>query len=233
MVNVDSLWFDSIQRHVLSVESNVAELHQQLSESQGYIANEIAASDRFLSVASIVLAAVSIVLGAYITWCQARVAKIKKEVEKKEEDLLLLRAEVETTNKQINTDLSSLYKRLRREETITLLKRLIDVPEDIDNISGLLLSRDLFDEDFKLLLQAFSKLPEDARKEYVDDYRGLFFQHFAGLSIKEERLRSMFIDGFEEMLSLCFRNDVIKSTKDMVASLLKMSPHIRSSVILP
>lgn len=228
-----SLLIDSLRQRIEFQETQIADLHTQISESQNSIANAIAASDRFLSVASIVIAILIVILGIYVTWCQSRVESIKKIVEEKESSISRLRKEVEQTNKQINGDLSSLYKKLRREETVTLINRLVEVPEDICNIGRQLLSRELMEEDFEILKRAFSKIEDEEDENMKSRYITLFFQHFAGLSIKDDVLRKSFIDYFYYLIPACFRIDIQKSTKDMMAEIINLSPDIRLQIVIP
>lgn len=228
-----SLLIDSLRQRIELQETQIADLHTQISESQNSIANAIAASDRFLSVASIVIAILIVILGIYVTWCQRRVESIKKIVEEKESSTSRLRKEVEQTNKQINGDLSSLYKKLRREETVTLINRLVEVPEDICNIGRQLLSRELMEEDFEILKRAFSKIEDEEDEDMKSRYITLFFQHFAGLSIKDDTLRKSIIDNFYYLIPACFRKDIQKSTKDMMAEIINLSPDIRLQIVIP
>lgn len=245
MNKVDSLLIDSLSQridffesqitdklcHIDILDRQVADLHTQLSESQNFLSNAIASSDRFLSVASIAITIIAIALGVYITWCQNRVVKIKKIVEDKETEIQLLKKEVDSTNKQIQGDLSSLYKKLRREETVTLLNRLVQVPEDINNIARFLLIRDLEVEDFNQLNEAFAKIKND--KDYVIPYLIVLFQHFAGLSIKDEILRNLLIENYQYLIPNSFKNDIQKSTVDMVKELPSLAPDIRMQIIIP
>lgn len=226
------LLVSALRQRIESLETQIADLHTQISESQNTVANAIAASDRYLSIASIAISIIAVALGVYVGWCYSRVERIKKVVEDKESDILRLMEEVEKTNRQINGDLSSLYKRLRREETVTLLDRLVEVPEDISNIDHQLLSRELMEEDYERLKNAFSQLQDDETQRQ-DTYISLFFQHFAGLGIKDEDIRKHFIEKLSLLISLCFKKDILKSTTDMVAGLKTLSPDIRLQVVVP
>lgn len=224
---------DSLRQKVELLDTQIVDLHTQISESQNTIANAIAASDRYLSIASIVISIIAIVLGAYVGWCYNRVEHIKKVVEDKETDILRLKKEVEQTNRQINGNLSSLYQKLRREETVTLLDRLIEVPEDISNIISQLLSRELMEEDYERLKIAFSRLQNDSEIDMQDGYISLLFRHFAGLGINDDSIRNHFIDSFSTLVSLSFKKDIQKSTADMVEGLKDMPPDVRLQVVIP
>lgn len=233
MTKSDSLLVDSLTRNVSFLEKQVQDLHNHVLDSQSFISNTIAASDRFLSVASLVIAIVAIGIGVYIAWCQYSVEKIKRIVEEKEKDILRLKTEVEDTNRMINCDLSSLYQKLRREETLTLLNRLVEVPDDINNIVRALLIRDLQVEDFSLLHTAFTEAIKEEEDYKRDSYLILFFQHFAGLSIMDNTLRELIVNDIDRLVSMCFKKDIQKSTADIVSVMDSLSPDTRMQIIIP
>ena len=154
----DSLNIELLRNNVEILENQVNNLKDLLSHSNDTIANEIAISDRFLSIASFVFALTALLIGVYITWCSNKMDKMKKSVEQKEQDIIRLKEIVESTNRQIQDDIHGVYERLRLEETNTLIERLRQVPEDISNIINLLLSRDLPETSFSILREAYDKV---------------------------------------------------------------------------
>ena len=58
-------------------------------------------------------------------------------------------------NNEIRDDIEKLYLRLRREETVTILKRLVMVSEDLNNLISLLLSKELESSDYTILKIAY------------------------------------------------------------------------------
>lgn len=228
----DSLSVASMHDQIENINTQINDLHNFISHSNDIIANEIAAGDRFLTYVGIILGVLGILLGFYITWCYQRVSKIKLSIEKKERDVISLSNKVQQINEQIQNDISGLYEKLRREESKSLLNRLVQVPEDIDNVVGLLLARELLPEDFQLVKKAFDKLPKD-NDDNEKKYLLLFFQHFAGQSIKDNDLRNRFIADFTLLISVAFRNDIEKSTKDIVQSLVEMKDEVKFEVLTP
>lgn len=228
----DSLSIASMHDQIENINTQLSDLHNLISHSNDAIANEIAAGDRFLTYVGLILGFVGILLGFYITWCYQKVRKMKISIERKERDVKDLSNKVEKINEQIQNDISGLYEKLRKEESKSLLNRLIKVPEDIDNIVDLLLARELLPEDFSLLKQAFENLPKD-NEDNVKKYLLLFFQHFAGQSIKYNDLRNRFVADFALLVSVAFKNDIEKSTKDIVLSLEEAKDEIKIQVLTP
>lgn len=141
--------------------------------------------------------------------------------------------ELQKLHKDIQNNMSELYARLRREETIVLLKRLDEIPEDIENLSDILLARELNDDDYSLLLSAYHNLIErslelssvsnvvelrEKNSKFAileESYALLFAQHFMGKSILNPELRDLLCVRFPIFFDECFfRNDAEKSTRD-------------------
>ena len=228
----DSLTIETMKHQIDNLNSQMESLHNLVSHSNDIIANEIAAGDRYLALFSILFGVFGIILGIYVTWCANRVKKMKLSMEEKERDILRISQIVEKTNTQIQSDISGLYDKLRREETKTLLNRLIDVPEDISNLIDLLLSRNLAPNDYNLLKQAFDKLSKEDTNN-IENYLILFFQHFAGRSLSDVDLRNQIIADFDSLILAAFKNDIIKSTNDMMEALKTMSDEDKLQVIAP
>ena len=141
--------------------------------------------------------------------------------------------ELQELYSNIQTNSRKIYLNLRREETLALLTRLEEVPEDIANISEILLARNLEEDDFLHLLNAYhnliarcfeisdvSTIEELREKQYKfasleESYALLFAQHFMGKAIVDTELRELLQPRFASFFDECFfRNDAEKSTKD-------------------
>lgn len=157
---------------------------------------------------------------------QREIAKSQDVVENKLQELQNLYLDIQKNSRQI-------YDSMKREETLSLLHRLEDVPEDVTNLQGLLLVRPLADEDFDVLLKAYHNLIAQNLKLYnvseVEELREtssqfcfkeetfllLFAQHFMGRSIEIVELRSLLRNMFDSLFEdYFFINDAEKSTKD-------------------
>lgn len=155
----------------------------------------------------------------------------KKEVETLEEKTIKTREDIRELNNTITKDIEALYTRLRREETVTFLKRLVYEPMDISNLSPLLMSRDLEESDFKYLLVAYRNLSErifimnlgtlDISKKNKYCFLALFFQHFCGLSIDNKLVRDDLIKMLPLIIESAFHRDIDKSTNSLVICLNK------------
>lgn len=182
-----------------------------------------------LGILAIVITITAIFLGVYVTRIERKIINLK------EESIALLneteknKKKVVSINNLIQNNVKKLYSNIKREETKSLLNRLTEVPEDISNISSLLLSRELEYEDFIILKKAFlelNKLSSDYSKDLSlysekSSYLQLFFQHFLFLSLKDDNLHDeineFYYDGFESS----FINDAKKSTDEFIRYIME------------
>ena len=221
---------DSLEWHLNCMNDRLNNLQTSLSNYNSYMCNEIALSDRYWGIVSAVLAILAIILGIYITYKYNKTMKLLQTIEKKEKTIKDLKKNVEDLNNKVNKDLTGLYDSLRQEETHSLIKRLTEVPEDVSNIINLLLSRQIDKNDFINLKKACEKLDPNLTS-YKKYYTLLFFQHFSDESIKNPELRKEFIENFDYLIGCGFKNDIIKSTDDMVNALSNMPDEIKMEVV--
>lgn len=204
-----------------------------ISQEQSAIENSMGAVNILLTAFSILIALGGITLGWFINRKEKnvqslleQVEKKKKEVERLEEKTANTKKEIVELNDSINNDIEGLYAKLRREETTTLLKRLVYEPKDVVNLGALLVSRDLDTSDFKYLLAAYRKLEKDGdngfkveggvqRLSSKGQYLLLFFQHFCGQALCHELVSSDLSDFFPSAIACAFKNDVINSTTSL------------------
>lgn len=112
---------------------------------------------------------------------------------------------VEDTKQYIDKHNKQLYIQIKRDETIELLNRLKEVPEDITNLCQLLLSRDLLEEDYLRLKESYLK----ARESDYDLYIVLFMQHFPFQSLKDSDLKDKIISNIDSYkLNQMFNRDI-------------------------
>lgn len=141
----------------------------------------------------------------------------------------------------IQKNSQKIYEKSKREETIALLNRLEEIPEDIENVSENLLARDLEESDFPQLLKAYRNLisrslelsnlstaaglrMNDSKFSRLEEsYLLLFAQHFMGLSILDSEVRDLLRSRFFLFFNECFfRNDAEKSTRDFKKGILSI-----------
>ena len=175
---------------------------------------------------TIVFALVGIFLSFYITWLKNRISKMNDNIAEKEQEIISLAKIVEETDKKIQSDISGLYAKLRDEETMTLLRRLEEEPQDISNLSHLLLARPLSEKGFSIIKRAFMKLKslgpvidEGNIISYGQQYTILFFQHYLRESVLDDDLRPELIKDFDCCMECAFKQDIIKSTGDFCHAL--------------
>jgi hypothetical protein len=218
---------DTLQ-YLQYINDNIDAVRRIVDVSNSTIANEISAVNTMLVAFTIVFGIVGVLLGIYISWLQRKVSKMSDNIEEKEQKIILLAKTVEDTDNKIQSDISGLYAKLRKEETLTLLHRLEEEPEDITNLADLLLARPLDDDGFPILKKAFEKLMaihlEVGKDVLVDSsletrYVLLFFQHYLFQSILDDKLRTEVVKGLDSCMNCAFKHDIIKSTKDFCRAL--------------
>lgn len=210
------------------IDKTIETISHLVTVSNDTISNELSAANTLLVVFSILLALVSVGLGIYISVLHYKVNTIKKSIDEKEQTILEMAKTVEDTERKIHSDIRGLYEDLRYEETMTLLHRLEEEPQDISNLSDLLLARPLNDDGFYILKKAFMKLKSLGPKIYVDyiskpsyskQYTLLFFQHYLRESLLDDDLRPDIIKDFKRCMECAFKRDIIKSTEGLCLAL--------------
>lgn len=241
MNNIDSIWvqsittrldelsqgMDSIQSRTDLLRTHTDMLSNIIETSNNSIANQLTAIDVLLALVAVVVGVASVILGIYISRKKQEIETIANTVAEKK---LLVDEVANTTKKldeQIHCGLKDLYQQLRKEETTALLDRLVLEPRDVSNLCQLLLARDLDDNGFYKIKEAYLKLTSsregfenqdeyDASIEpYIHDYMILLFQHYCYDSLKDDQICPDLIKVFETMCNCAFKRDIIKSTIDL------------------
>jgi len=203
------------------------------------ISNQIAATSFHISIFAILFSVAAIVLAIYVTWVERKIIRLKQENESLLKETKDTKKEVVEINDLIQKDIYGLFLKIKREETRHIIDRLIKIPEDISNFESELLSRELHEEDFVLLKTAYLGLPirkqepgiQFVRANNKSQYLILFFQHFLGLSIKDDHISSDIIDFFPQGFECAFENDIIKSTEDFIKALIDLGLQSKSKEI--
>lgn len=218
---------DTLQ-YLQSINDNIDAVRRIVDVSNSTIANEISAVNIMLVAFTVVFAVVGIFLGFYITWLKNKISKMNDNIAEKEQKIISLANTVEETDRKIHSDISGLYAELRDEETMTILRRLEEEPEDISNLAELLLARPLDDNGFPILKRAFVKLmaneSEVAKDGFADSSREtqyilLLYQHYLFQSILDDKLRPEVVKDLNSCMDCAFKRDIIKSTKDFCRAL--------------
>ena len=201
-------------------------IHDQTLNS---ISSQIDATSFNLSIFAILFGILAIGLGIYVTWVERKIIKIREETKSLLEETKNTKNEVVIINDLIQKDLYGPFIKIKREETLHILKRLQNIPKDICNFSNVLLSRELKKEDYELLRNAFIKLKsegdayeEDELTNYGDSYILLFFQHFLDLATKDEEVNHDLIKYYKSSIDCSFENDITKSTEDFIKCIIDL-----------
>ena len=196
------------------------DFQQKMSEqSIGSISNQLDSASYNLTLFGLLFGIGAFGLGLYVTYIERKIVKIGEENKELLGKNQKIKEDVEALNKLIQSDIYNLFLKIKREESVHILDRLVKVPKDISNVCQTLLSRELEREDFTKLRQAYSNLG-DIKNEYHQQYHLLFFQHFLDLSLKDEELRKDILEFIPTGISAAFENDIIKSTTDFVTTLV-------------
>lgn|GEM_PF-859441 len=197
------------------------DFQQKLNEQTiNSISTQLDSATYNLTIFGILFAIAAIGLGLYVTYIERKIVRIGEE-----NKILLtknqqIKGDVEALNKLIQSDIYGLFLKIKREESVHTIERLVKVPKDISNVCETLLSRELHEEDFAKLKQAYLNLPDKKEGNYGHGYLTVFFQHFLGQSLRDENLRVDIAEFIQLGISAAFENDIVKSTLDFTGVLV-------------
>jgi hypothetical protein len=198
----------------ITVLKDKLDYQQNLSErSMNTISVQLDSASYSLTLFATLFAIAAIVLGAYVTYIERKIVRIGEENKELLTKNRKIKEEVEAINQLIQSDIYKLFLKLKREETVHILDRLINVPKDIANFCDILISRELEQDDFTKLKQAYLKLG-DSNEFYHPLYEIVFFQHFLARTLQDEKLKTAIVDFIPNGISKAFENDILKSTSD-------------------
>ena len=206
---------------------NYSSLRELVEISNSTISNELSSASFHLSMMSFIIAIVGILVGGYVTYLYNKINGISKEIDANLLKVDEAKKQVVDIDTKIQSNIDSLYKQLRDEETRTLFERLVKEPLDIHNICSLLLAREVNESNFVLLKKAYLNLLKSGkenegdvlRPKNKDSYMLLFFQHFCYQTVLDDDLRDTFCNGFNRNFECAFERDIIKSTEDLCKAL--------------
>lgn len=184
------------------------------------VSTELGASSNSISIFSIIIAILTIGLGWYITKIEKSIKIMVDDSETLMQRNIEIKESIEALSDKITKDSGGLYKIIRNEESNHILDRLISVPEDILNLFSSIASRDLEEVHFLKLKEAYLQVQND--DTYKTNYLTLLFQHFSGLSLLDEDIRTEFFLNIEDSFENSFKNDVIKSSKDFFDTIAEL-----------
>lgn len=178
------------------------------------ISNQLSASSNSLTIFSILFGVLALAIGFYVTYIERKIVKIREENIDLLSQTQTVKKEVVEINREIQSDIEGLFKKIKKEETNHILDRLLNVPKDIANLVEGLLSRELSKADFDKLKVSYEKL-ELGDITYTEKYEILFFQHFSDLSLKDLFIKERFIKYIPTGIVCSIENDILKSSNDI------------------
>lgn len=196
------------------VSTKIDNQNSVLQTSFSGVSNQISSAGNFLFIVSIIIAILVVGLGIYITFIEKKVSRILKANKK-------IKKEIEDLNEMIQNDITSLYLKLETEETKSLIKRLVNVPEDIGNIASLLLARHISNDEYGNVKKAYLKYkakyaPNPYHEGRLGTFQILLFQHFAGLAYSDIEIGKDIENKLDYILSAAFENDIIQSSSAII-----------------
>lgn len=220
LIHINNCVNDTIG-YLQNLNDNFETIKNIVDVSNDTISNEISAVNTMLVVFSVIVGIIGIFLSWYISRVEKKVKTMKDSIEETEKSIKDIAHTVEETDIKIQSDISGLYEKLRKEESLALLKRLELEPQDIVHLDRLLFARPLDNEGFPILKSAFLKIQnsEEEMDDRIDSYKILFFQHYLGLSILDDDLRDVIIGFFQTCMNCAYKRDIIKSTEDFCSAL--------------
>lgn len=267
-----------IQKELGIYEKEMSAICEHVDRSNEEISNQIAASSHTIQAWGWIIAIMAFVFGFYInrmwkkisdatakakeqldqaeetfadiTKEQKKVNDQQQEVKKIQEDTEEKLKELQNLHSDIQNNMSAIYERLKREETLALLKRLENIPEDITNLGDILLARQLVKSDFQIMLSAYRNLIKrcmevtevttiaDMRQRSAGfrkregSYALQFAQHFMDEAILVEETRAILRPRFSMFFDECFfRNDAEKCTEDLKKGVVKLDEGMQVEII--
>ena len=259
MTHADSIWAKALELHSDSLQSEVDSLQAKLDALQAKsdliysvvepansgVANQLSTITFWLEFIAIVIAVGGGLLGFYISKKRREIERMARTVDEKKvlveelagtvdvkkQEVEALAKTTEDLDKKIHSDITGLYNDLRKEETKTIFQRLVKEPLDIDNLSSLLLAREVDSDNYPLLKQAYLNLPEKIEHSPLKDgylvvqsdskhnYMLQFFQHFFYQSVKDDDIRPIFVEYFKNIFDNAFDSDLIRATEGLCKAL--------------
>ncbi len=196
------------------------DFQQKMAEqSISSISNQLDSASYSLTLFGLLFTIAAIGIGIYVTYVERKIVKIREA----NQELLVknqkIKEDIEAVNKLIQSDIYNLFLKIKREESVHILDRLVKVPKDIVNFSFALVSRELQEEDFRKIRQAYLNLGE-VQGQFKPEYLVLLFQHFLGQSLNDEKLRKVIADFIPAGIRAAFENDMEKSTSELATFLV-------------
>lgn len=181
---------------------------------------------------------------------QQRVNAQQQEIKKLQDATEKNVKELQQLHSDIQNNMNAIYIKLRREETVAMLQRLEEIPEDITNLGDILLARTLEKEDFLRILNAYRNLvkrcselnsdcsvaelrqKDEAFEAREMSYALQFAQHFFDQAIVVPEVRELLQPRFDIFWGGCFfKNDAEKSTRDFKQGVSSLGEALQTELL--
>lgn len=254
MNNIDSISIKALEAHADSLQSKVDLLQARLDgmeykteflsnvvgTANDGVSNQLSAANNLLVLFSVIIGILGIWLGIYVTKKKQQIEQLAAIVDTKKKAVDAIALATEDLDKKIHSDLSGLYKDLRKEETDALLNRLILEPQDVDNLCTILCARDIDESGYEKLKTAYLKMKDMLKDESTDNvvndctdhYFALFYQHFFYQALKDGEISQEFENYYYEIFARAYKRDVINSTLDLCKSISEDANNCNKEVVL-
>lgn len=210
----------NIENEIALLKDNLDFQQKMIEQSNSSISNQLDSASYNLSLFGLLFGIGAIGLGLYVTYIERKIVKIGEENKELLTKNQKIKEDVEDLNKLIQSDIYNLFLKIKREESVHIIERLVKVPKDITNVCDTLVSRDLYQEDFPKLKQAYLNLPNKVEGNFGHYYKIVFFQHFLRSSLSDENLREDISKFIPSGIIASFENDIANSTIEFVSVIL-------------
>jgi hypothetical protein len=163
-------------------------------------------------IVTIVVTIIGIIVGAYINGLSRKIKQDYERVKK-------IQCEVIELDNDVKHAIYNIYEKLRRQETIYLLNNLIKNPDQIHENYGLLIARELKDEDYHRLKDAYHNYILNGQEElgpYLGlsregKYLHLFYENYLDEALSDIDFEDFFETLVEKLISkLAFSSEEIQ-----------------------
>ncbi len=190
-LNTTNKDFELVKKELDLLSKQVSSQNSNTDSSFNKISNQIDVAAYSQNLIMGLFTILAIALGVYVTYVEHSVKRLKTDNENLLEETRKIRDETQNINNNINNNFNVIYKKIKEEETIDLLNRIVKTPEDIVNLHPLLATRELHsDKHLDLIKKTF----ENEKKLQNTNTRNLRF-HISSLVLQHFSNR-FFIDDF-------------------------------------
>ncbi len=206
-------------------KKEIAQLKQEMQEKMTYqiqcnekaissVNTIISGASVAIQILTVVIAILGVALATYITFVEKKVQTLTNYSKSSVEENRTIEQTVKKLHFEIINNIEKLYNDLKKQETKSLVNRLVQVPEDIDNLFSILAAREMSPELFTDLKTAYISIKKDRQNGF--NYLILFFQHFPQIAMFDEDLAEEIESAYHNLMNSAFRNDILKTSRDFI-----------------